>query len=138
MVTNLLEYAPLVLNTNEKGWHVNSFTRTFRSTPSTVTGADFRGYRTCSLLMAKVLFDREHIKVKNRQRCFQGYQSDIGFPRGESSHTIVFHLVCQQNIGEFRFQDCMEIHSNVNKLSEWCSLTLINVKLEHFREHAIL
>jgi hypothetical protein len=68
---------------------------------STVTGGDVCGYRTCSMLMAKVLFDREKSKDKNRRRCFQGYQDDIECPTEESSPTIVFHLVCQQNIGEF-------------------------------------
>jgi hypothetical protein len=54
------------------------------STPSTITGGDVCGCQTCSMLMAKVLFDREISKDKNRWRCFQGYQGDIGCPTGES------------------------------------------------------
>jgi hypothetical protein len=61
------------------------------STPSTVTGENICGYRTCSMLMPKVLFDRENSKDKNRRRCFQGYQGDIGCPTRESSRTIVFY-----------------------------------------------
>jgi hypothetical protein len=61
---------------------------------------------------------------------------DIGCPTVESSWTIVFHLVRQQNIDDFRirpcavdmklflpvksFQDCIKIQSDLNKLSEWC------------------
>jgi hypothetical protein len=41
--------------------------------------------------MAKVLFDSKNSKDKNRRRCFQGYQSDIGCPTRESSRTIVFY-----------------------------------------------
>jgi hypothetical protein len=37
---------------------------------------------------------------------FQGYQGDIGCPTGKSSRTIVFHLVCQQNIDDFRIRPC--------------------------------
>jgi hypothetical protein len=51
--------------------------------------------------MPKVLFDREDSKDKNRRRCFQGYQGDIGCPTNESSRTIMFDLVCQQNVSEF-------------------------------------
>jgi hypothetical protein len=47
------------------------------------------------------LFNRENSKDKNRWRCLQGYQGDIGCPTGESSRTIVFHLICQQNIDDF-------------------------------------
>jgi hypothetical protein len=89
----------------------------------------------------------ENSKDENWQRFFLGYQGDIGCPTGESSRTIVFHLVCQQNIGDFRllpcaidgrklfllvkgFQDCIKIQSDMNKLSEiHCSLTSLNVKL---------
>jgi hypothetical protein len=31
------------------------------------------------MFMAKVLFDRENSKDKNRRRCFHGYQGDIGW-----------------------------------------------------------
>jgi hypothetical protein len=65
---------------------------------------DVCGYRTCSMLMAKVLFDRENLKDKNRRRCFQGYQGDIGCPTGESSRTIVFYLVSHQNFSDFRLR----------------------------------
>jgi hypothetical protein len=58
------------------------------------------------MLMAKVLFDRENSKDKNRRRCFQEYQGDIGCPTGESSRTIVFYLISQQNIGDFRLRPC--------------------------------
>jgi hypothetical protein len=68
----------------------------YSSTPSTVTGGDVCGYRTCSMLMTKASFDRENSKNKNRRRCIQGL----------SSRTIVFHLVCQQNIGDFRQRPC--------------------------------
>jgi hypothetical protein len=51
------------------------------------------------MLMAKDLFEKENSKDKNRQRCFQDYQVDIGCLTGESSRTIVFYLVCHQNIG---------------------------------------
>jgi heterodisulfide reductase subunit C len=54
------------------------------------------------MLMAKVLFDRQNSKDKNRWRCFQGYQGDIGCPTGESSRTIVFYLVSEQNFNDFR------------------------------------
>jgi hypothetical protein len=75
------------------------FTRTFRSsTPSCVTRGDVCGYRTCSMLMAKVLFDRENSKDKNRRRCFQGYQGDIGCPTRESSRTIVFNFKNKFNV----------------------------------------
>jgi hypothetical protein len=74
------------------------------STPSTVTGGDVCGYRTRSMFMAKVLFNRENSKDKNRRICFQGYEGDIGCPTGESSRTIVFHLV--MNIGDFRLNPC--------------------------------
>jgi hypothetical protein len=53
----------------------------------------------------------------------------------------VFHLVFQQNIGDFRllrvlflplrgFQDCMKIQLDLNKLSEWCERNslFLNVK----------
>jgi hypothetical protein len=56
------------------------------------------------MLMAKVLFDRENLKDKNRRRCFQGYQGDIGCPTGESSRTIVFYLVSHQNFSDFRLR----------------------------------
>jgi hypothetical protein len=64
------------------------------STPSTVTGGDVCEYRTCSMLMAKVLFDRESSKDKNQQCCFQGYQGDIGCPTREviSDHCVWFGL----------------------------------------------
>jgi hypothetical protein len=75
--------------------------------------------------MAKVLFDRDNSKDKNRQRCFQGYQGEIG----ESSRTIVFDffdyvrvLFYTDDIKLFLpdrgFQDCIE--SDLNQLSEWC------------------
>jgi hypothetical protein len=67
------------------------FTRTFRrlliDSPSAVTGGD-----VCSM------FRRNNSKDK----C----QGDIGCPTGESSWTIVFHLFCQQNIGDFRLRPC--------------------------------
>jgi hypothetical protein len=106
--------------------------------PSTVTGGDVCEYRNRSMFMAKVLFNRENSKDKNRRRCFQGYQGDIRCPTGESSRTIVLHLVCQQNISMIfdyvrvlfyaddlklflpikNFQDCTKIQSDLNKLSE--------------------
>jgi hypothetical protein len=83
-----------------------------------------------------------------------GYQGDIGCSTGKSSGTTLLHLVCQQNIGDFRlrtctllrrwheafssvsgFQDCLKIQSGLNKLSEWCrtethcSSTLESVRL---------
>jgi hypothetical protein len=61
------------------------------------------------MVMAKVLFDRENSKDKNRRRCFQGYQGDIGCPTRESSRTIVFYLVCQQNIDDFRLRPCADL-----------------------------
>jgi hypothetical protein len=42
---------------------------------------DVCGYRTRSMFIAKVLFNRENLKDKNRRRCFQGYQGDIGSHR---------------------------------------------------------
>jgi hypothetical protein len=51
--------------------------------------------------------DRENSKAKNRRHCFQEYQGDIGCPTGEPSRNIVFHLVCQQNIGDFRLRLCV-------------------------------
>jgi hypothetical protein len=75
-------------------------------TPSTVTWRDVCWYRTRSMLMAKVLFDWENSKDKNRWRCFQGYQGDIECLIEESPWTIVFYLVCQQNIGDFRLPQC--------------------------------
>jgi hypothetical protein len=45
-------------------------------------------------------------KDKNRRRCSQGYQGDIGCPTEESSRTIVFHLVCQENIDDFQLRPC--------------------------------
>jgi hypothetical protein len=76
------------------------------------------------MLIAKVLFDGlNYSKDKNRRRCFQGYQRH-GVSQ-ESSRIIVFHQICQQNIGDmflpvWRLQDCMKIQSDLNKLSEWC------------------
>jgi hypothetical protein len=58
------------------------------------------------MLMAKVLFDRENSNDKDRRRCFQGYQGDIGYPTETSYRTIVFHLVCQQIIGDFGLRSC--------------------------------
>jgi hypothetical protein len=71
--------------------------------------------------------------------------SDV--PPGKSSGTTLFHLVCQQNIGDFQqrvlfyaddmklflpvsgFQDCLKIQSDLNKLLEWCDRNslLLNV-----------
>jgi hypothetical protein len=90
-------------------WHLLLrwlFTGFWSSKPSTVTERDVCGYPTRSMLIAIVLFDRENSKDKNRRRCFQGYHGDIGCHTGESSRTIVFHLVCQQNIGDFRLSPC--------------------------------
>jgi hypothetical protein len=38
-------------------------------------------YRTRSMFIANILFNRENLKDKNRRRCFQGYQGDIGSHR---------------------------------------------------------
>jgi hypothetical protein len=81
------------------------------------------------MLMAKVLFDKKIQRIKIGDAVSKDIKVTSGFPQRSHLVTIVFHLVCQQNIGEFRFQDCMKIQSDVNKLSEWCSLALINVKL---------
>jgi hypothetical protein len=59
------------------------------------------------MLMAKVSFDRENSKDKNRRRCFQGYQGDIGCPTGEPSRTIMFYLDCQQSIIDFQLRPCV-------------------------------
>jgi hypothetical protein len=48
----------------------------------------------------------DNSKDKNRRCCFQGYQGDIGCPTGKSSRTILFYLVCKQNIGDFRLRSC--------------------------------
>jgi hypothetical protein len=64
-VRNLLKYTSFVLNSIEERWQVDSV-YTVEYTPSTVTGGDVCGYRTCSMIMAKVLFYRKNSKDKNR------------------------------------------------------------------------
>jgi hypothetical protein len=68
-VTNLLEYSSLILNSIEEGWQVDSVYTDFSNAfdpKSTVSVGDFCGYS----------------KDKNRRRCFQAYQGDIGCPTG--------------------------------------------------------
>jgi hypothetical protein len=96
--------------------------------PSTVTREDVCGYRTCSILMAKVFFDRQNSKDKNWRRCFQGYQGDIGFIWFVNRISVIFEYVrllfyaddMKLFLRVRGFQDCMKIQSDVNKLSEWC------------------
>jgi hypothetical protein len=103
-VTNLLEYG---LNSIEEGWQVDSVYTAFRRfLIEYAINCYWRGYRTCLMLIAKDLFDREDSKDKNRRLCFHGYQADIGCLKGGSSRTIVFYLVCLQNIGDFRLRPC--------------------------------
>jgi hypothetical protein len=86
------------------GFHLHGLFEGFwSSAPSTDTGGDVCEYRTRSMFMAKALFNRANSKDKNRRRCFQGYQ---GCPTGNSSRTIVFHLVCQQKIDDFWIRSC--------------------------------
>jgi hypothetical protein len=73
------------------------FSKAFNPVRHQLLGRDVCGDQFCSILMAKILFDRENSKDKNRRRCFQ---DDIGCFTGESSWTIMFHLVCLQNIGD--------------------------------------
>jgi hypothetical protein len=86
--------------------------------------------QTCSMLMVKVLFDRENSKENNLRR--QGYQDDIRCPTGESSRTIFWFVwfvnVCvlfytddmELFLPVRDFQDCMKIQLDLNKLSDWC------------------
>jgi hypothetical protein len=56
---------------------------------------------------ARCLWLRSYLTGTATLRCFQGYHGDIGCHTGESFRTIVFHLVCQQNIGDFRLRSCV-------------------------------
>jgi hypothetical protein len=115
------------------------FKNFWSSTPSTFSGEDIRGYRARSLLMAKILFNNENSKDKNRRHYFQRYQGDIGCPTGESSWAIVFHLICQQNIGDFWLRTCRRWYETIpscqgflelyEKSEIHCSLTPISIIL---------
>jgi hypothetical protein len=95
MVTNFLEYVSFVLNSIEERWQVDSVYTDFSKDFDRVCHQlllEEMSVGTLSRFMAKFLFDRENSKDKKRRRCLLRI----------SSRTIVFHLVCQQNIGDIK------------------------------------
>jgi hypothetical protein len=98
------------------------FKNFWSSTPSTVSGGDIRGYRARSLLMAKILFKNENSKDKNRRRYFQIYQGDIGSPTSKSSWADVFHLICQQKIGNFWLRPCRRFYETISSCQRFSGL----------------
>jgi uncharacterized protein YijF (DUF1287 family) len=108
-VTNLLEYASFVLNSIEEGWQVDSvhtdFSKAFDRVRHQLLLEEMSvGIKHARSLWLRSYFDRENSKIRNRRRCFQGYQGDIRCPTAESSRTILSHLVCQHNIDDFRLR----------------------------------
>jgi hypothetical protein len=70
-LTKLFEYASFVLNSIEEEWQMDyvytDFSKAFDRVRYRLQLEEMSGgYRTCSMLMTKVLFDRENSKDKNR------------------------------------------------------------------------
>jgi hypothetical protein len=81
------------------------------------------------------------LRLRNRRRCFQGYQGDIVCPTRQSSRTHVFYLVCQLPCAVLRqwyetvsdFQECMKIQSDLNKLSAWCDRNSLLLNVDKYK-----
>jgi hypothetical protein len=98
-----------VLNSIEEGWQVDSVYTKFSKAFDRVRHQLLLEEMSMGIELARFLWLRSYVtgkKAKNRRRYFQGYQGYIGCPKKESSRTIVFHLVCQQNIDDFRIRSC--------------------------------
>jgi hypothetical protein len=105
MVTNLLEYASFVLNSIEEGWQVDSVYTDFSKAFDRAGHQLLLEEMSVGIEPAQCLWLRSYL-TERIQRIGDAvsavfYQGDIECPTGESSRTIVFYLVCQQNIGDF-------------------------------------
>jgi hypothetical protein len=108
--------------------------------PSIVTGGDVCEYQNRSMFLAKILFNRENSKDKNRRRISKDIRVTLGVPQG--SHlcfiwfvnriSMIFKYVrvlfYADDLMLFlpikNFLDCTKIQSDLNKLSEWWFLNV--------------
>jgi hypothetical protein len=104
-------FCVLVLNSIEEGWQVDSVYTDFLKAFDRVRHQLLLEEMSVGIKPARFLWLRSYLTGRMQRIRIGGAVSkdgDIGCPTGESSRTIVFHLVCQQNIDDFRIRPCAD------------------------------
>jgi hypothetical protein len=133
-ITNLLEYASFMLNSIEDGNQVDSIYTDFSKAFDRVRHQLLLYEMSVGIEPARYMSPGSYLsrRIKKIRIGDAVHQGDIGCSTGKLSGTTLLHLVCQQNIGDFRLRSCTQsfkIQSDLKKLSEWCdrNALLLNV-----------
>jgi hypothetical protein len=111
-IMNLLECASFVLNSIEDGKQVDSIYTDFskalfdRVRHQLLLNEVSVGIKIARCMWLGSYLSRRIQKIGISDEVSKDIKVTSGFPPGKPSGTILLHLICQQNIGDFRLRPC--------------------------------